>query len=578
MNIVLASLNAKFIHSSLALRYIKAYCKNYEEHIKILEMTINHEEDQVIQEIFHAKPDVLAFSCYIWNMVQIKKLIPTLRKILPNTKIILGGPEVSYKSEKLFDTLAIDAVMEGEGEETWAQYLDYMIEGKGKLETIDGLVYKKNEQVFRNKARKPLEMAKLPFVYHNMIGLEHKILYYEASRGCPFNCQYCLSSIDKGVRLMPIERVKTELQYFLDTKVPQVKFVDRTFNTNKQFARDIWQYIIDHDNGETNFHFEIAAELLDDDSINLLKAAREGLIQFEIGVQSTNMEVLQVIRRPMPFEKIAVVVNKVKALKTIHQHLDLIAGLPLEDYQSFKKSFNDVISLRPEQFQLGFLKLLRGSGLRDSAKEYGIVYKDEPPYEVLYTKHISYEELVQLHAIEEMVERYYNSGRFNSSMEYLYTFFPSVFDCYEALAHFWQEQGYDKIQHKKQAYYLKLLEFAEKIKDIKINLMKEIIRFDWYMHELIKDLPEELVTISQAVYKEEVYQKLKDTNFIEAVSKKAAILPTKQRVRKMHIEYFIYDIACAYQKNDYSHIKENQEARPILFDYTEKVSKRCYAL
>lgn len=573
MKVLLVSLNAKYIHSSLALRYIKFYCKDYEKNIQMLELTINHEEEQIIKELFEAQPDIIGFSCYIWNMAFIKTLIPTLRKILPHTQIVLGGPEVSYQSEDLFKELHIDAVMEGEGEKTWKAYLDYKIKGEGTLEAIEGLLYCLGKKIYRNPIRKPLQMAELPFVYEDMVGLEHKIIYYEAARGCPFNCQYCLSSIDKGVRFMPLERVKKELQYFLDKGIPQVKFVDRTFNANKNYALSLWEYIITNDNGKTNFHFEIAAELLDEDSLLVLKGARKGLIQFEIGVQSTNLEVLSAIKRKMPFEEIEKKVNQVKQLDAIAQHLDLIAGLPLEDYASFRHSFNDVMSLRPEQFQLGFLKLLKGSGLRENASEYGIIYRDEPPYEVLYTAHITFGELLKLHSIEEMVERYYNSERFKGSLEYLYTLFESPFDFYEALADFWKEKGYDKIPHKKQAYYIKLVEFAMEKKNVAEECIKELVKFDWFSHELIKDLPSELLTLNQEPYKTACYDTIKDDAFIQGLSLEASLLSPRQRLRRVHIEYFSYNIWQAYQDQNYTQMKRYTAPRPVLFDYTQVPTK-----
>ncbi|MEG0013847.1 MAG: B12-binding domain-containing radical SAM protein [Cellulosilyticaceae bacterium] len=570
MKVLFVSLNAKYVHSSLALRYIKDYCQEYKNNTKILELTINHDENQMIRQIYAEKPDVIGFSCYIWNMADIKKLIPTLKKILPQTEIILGGPEVSYHSTELMEELDIDMIMEGEGEEIWDEYLSYKTSGMPLLKDIDGIIYKDRltSQVVINKARKLIDLSKLPFVYDNLDGLEHRIIYYEASRGCPFNCQYCLSSIEKGVRFLPVDRVKQELQYFLDNRIMQVKFVDRTFNTKKKYAMEIWQYIIENDNNYTNFHFEIAAELLDDEMIEALKTARPGLIQFEIGVQSTNIEVLTTIKRRMPFEDIASITNKIKSLGNIHQHLDLIAGLPLEDYSSFRQSFNDVISLRPEQFQLGFLKLLKGSGLRKDASKYGIVYKEEAPYEVLYTDYLSYDEMIRLHNIEEMLERYYNSERFKTSLEYLYTLFDTPFDFYQALANYWEEKGYDKVSHKKASYYIYLVEFVSEFKNANLSLVKELVKFDWFTHEFIKEVPNSLVTLSQDIYKEKVYDVLKDDEYMQQVSKAASVLPIRQRVRKVHIEYFTYAIYQAIQIGNYNTINILDQPQPILFDYT----------
>ncbi len=447
MKCLLVSFNAKYIHSSLALRYIKEYCNDF--NIEILELTINHDENQIISSIYKHKPDVIGFSCYIWNITYIKSIIPTLRKLLPETKLVLGGPEVSYNSRELLDELPIDIIMEGEGELTWKEYLTFLTKQNTSLDSIQGLVYKDNTDIVVNPPRKPLDMSELPFVYQDITDLQHRIIYYEASRGCPFNCQYCLSSVGAGVRFMPLERVYRDLDYFLEKGVPQVKFVDRTFNANKKFASSIWKHIIQNDNGVTNFHFEIAAELITDEMLGMLGLARDGLIQFEIGVQSTNPKTLQAIKRNMPFEKIEKILLKIAELGTIHQHLDLIVGLPYENYESFKNSFNEVIWSRPEKLQLGFLKVLKGSGLYLNAEEYGIVYKDLPPYEVLYTNDISYDEVLLLHQIEEMLERYYNSNRFKSSIEYLFAYHDSEFELFEELAKYWALKGYDKVAHKK---------------------------------------------------------------------------------------------------------------------------------
>lgn len=560
MKVLLVSLNAKFIHSSLALRYIASYCEAFKDSMETLELTINHEENDMIKEIYSKKPDVIGFSCYIWNMEMIESIIPVLKQIMPGVKIVLGGPEVSYNGHDLFEQLPIDMIMENEGEPIWYDYMNHLVHGAMPLSEIQGILYRDEDGNIKETAKRaPMKMEDVPFVYDDLEGLEHKIMYYEGSRGCPFNCQYCLSSAEKGVRFLPLPRIKKELQYFLDHKVKQIKFVDRTFNANKKIAMAIWEYIIQHDNGYTNFHFEIAAELMDDEILELLKPARAGLIQFEIGVQSTNTEVLKIIKRPMPFEEIKEVVLKVKALGNVHQHLDLIAGLPLEDYASFRKSFNDVISLRPEQFQLGFLKLLKGSGLRENAKNYGIIYKSKPPYEVLYTKEMPFEEMLRLHQIEELLERYYNSERFQTSLEYLYTLFDTPFDFYEALSIYWQEKGYDKLQHKKMAYYVLLAEFARLQDGVNKELIKELIRFDWFKHEQVKEIPQELITIDQQVFKEMSNSLLRNDILMTEKLQVNSDVSARQRIRRMHIEWFKYNVLTGEEKQTV-----------IVFDYTQK--------
>lgn len=568
LNVVLLALNAKFIHSSLALRYIKTYCNDYEDQITLFESSINNYDDEIIKALYKLSPDVLGISCYIWNMSMVTRLIPTIRKILPDTTIILGGPEVSYDGEGLFKTLDIDVVMEGEGEVTWKEYLDYRIKGIGRLSEIDGIIYKEGGEVKRNKKRQPLDLKELPFVYDSLSELEHKIIYYEASRGCPFSCQYCLSSAEHGVRFVPLETVKAHMSYFCDQRVKQVKFVDRTFNTKRDYAIAIWRHLIEHDNGYTNFHFEIAAELITEDMLDLLKDARPGLIQFEIGVQSTNMKVLETIQRKMPFEDIAKVSRKIKEIGNIHQHLDLIAGLPYEDYASFKKSFNDVISLRPEQFQLGFLKLLKGSGLRERAVQYGLIYCDEPPYEILYTDVLSFREMLRLHSIEELLERYYNSERFKNSLEYLFTRFETPFDFFEALSFFWEEKGYDQIQHNKLSYYNKLIEFGEFIEAIEADVLREYIRLDYLLHEPLHEMPALFETYDRTLYKELNNDFLRDDEKVGQVAPHLLKLAPRQRYRITLIERFNYNVWQNHELNDYSTHQKGQTSSCILFDYS----------
>lgn len=568
MRVLLLALNAKFIHTSLALRYIKSYCQEYENQMHILETSINNNENEIIKAIYKEQPDVIGISCYIWNMSYIKLLIPTLKKILPNVTIILGGPEVSYEGESLLQIPEIDIIMEGEGEETWKEYLDYRIHGKGELSDINGLVYRNEEGIIhRNAARQPLDLNKLPFVYDTLDGLSHKILYYEASRGCPFNCQYCLSSIEQGVRFVPIEKVKKHMAYFLDKKVKQVKFVDRTFNARRQYAMAIWQYIIENDNGYTNFHFEIAAELIHDEMFELLAHARPGLIQFEIGVQSTNPNVLKIIKRPMPFEDIKKVVERIDALGNIHQHLDLIAGLPEEDYASFRNSFNDVMSLRPEQFQLGFLKLLKGSGLREKADQYGLIYKSEPPYEILYTSYISYEEILRLHGIDDLVDRYYNNGRFKYALEYLFKCYEYPFDFFEAFSIFWEEKGYDLIEHNKMANYYHLIEFS--IDNPKVNgeILKEMIRFDYLLHEPLKEIPELFETTRREALKEDFNALLKDDEWVNQYVPTMKELAPRQRYRLSFLDAYHYPVWKMFSNPD-EILTRCEIPKKVLFDYS----------
>ena len=560
-------MNAKYIHSSLALRSIQRYCREYDAHITKLELTINHYENEILRSIYDEKPDVLAFSCYIWNMEMIEKLIPTLSKILPNCKIILGGPEVSFNSEELFiKNPDLDLVIEGEGEQTWYELMTHYVDGERALEDIKGIVYQDEDgQVQRNPSREPMDLNKIPFVYDEVADLNNKIIYYEATRGCPFSCQYCLSSTDRGVRFLDLERVFSDLQFFIDGKVKQIKFVDRTFNCNPEYAMAIWDYLKKNDNGITNFHFEIAADLLSDEILDFLQDTRPTLFQFEIGVQSTNPEVLTIIQRTMDFEEVGRIVRRIKSYENIHQHLDLIAGLPKEDMVSFAKSFNDVMALRPEQLQLGFLKVLKGSGMHRDARKYGLTYKDVAPYEILYTSHLSYDEMLRLQAIEEMVERYYNSGRFVYSLEYLFTLFDTPFQAVDALAEFWEDCGYHKVKHSKHAHYDILLQFAMEKTKAHVPLMQELARFDLFLHEQLKAIPKKLITVDQEQYKAHVREFFNTTSNIQTHLPQLESYTNKQVSRMAHIEVFEFDVIACAKTLDFKNVVE--KTTPVLFNY-----------
>ena len=570
MKILMVAANAKYIHSSLALRCIQKYCEEYTSYMKNLELTINHNENDALRSIYDEQPDIVAFSCYIWNFEMIRKLIPTIKKILPNCKIILGGPEVSYNSEELFvQNPDIDMVVEGEGEQTWYDLMKHYIDQTKELGEIDGIVYRDDQgQVHRNPDRAPMDLNKVPFVYDDIGELDNRIIYYEASRGCPFSCQYCLSSIESGVRFLDLERVCKDLQIFLDHKVKQVKFVDRTFNANIKYALAIWEYLKKNDNGITNFHMEIAADLMTDEALACLKDARPTLFQFEIGVQSTNDEVLTIIQRTMRFEEVSRIVKEIKSYKNIHQHLDLIAGLPNEDMASFRRSFNDVMKVRPEQLQLGFLKVLKGSGMHRDAQKYGLTYKDDAPYEILHTSHLSYDDMLRLHAVEEMVDRYYNSGRFVYSLEYLFTLYDTPFDAVDDFAKFWEDCGYHKVKHSKNAHYDILLQFTEEKTTANLTLMKELARFDFFLHEKLKNLPKALLTIDQNNYKENLKEFYNGVGNIESYLPELANFTNIQVSRMAHIEVFSLDIISCVKDLDFKNPKE--KITPVLFNYHAK--------
>lgn len=567
MNVLLVGINAKFIHSNLAIRYLKKYCSNYEDNIEIVEYTINNHYDFILQEIYKKKPDVLSISCYIWNIEIVKTLVNDYKKVSPNTTIILGGPEVSYDTIDIMDEFKdIDVVIVGEGEETFNELMKYYVDKEGSLDSIKGITYRKGEKIFENEHRVPLNLDDIPFVYDNGFDeFKNKIIYYESSRGCPFNCQYCLSSIEKGVRLRSLSLVLDELQYFLDANVVQVKFVDRTFNCNKKHALGIWKYLHEHDNGFTNFHFEISGDLLDDETIEFLSKVRPGLFQLEVGVQSTNKMTIDYIKRKTNFNKLTNVVKKINNGKNIHQHLDLIAGLPGEDFESFGRSFNDVYKLEPHQLQLGFLKILKGSGLKKDANKYEIVYKEKSPYEVLRTKELSYDDVLKLKMVEEMVEIYYNSGNFYFGIKYIERYISNPFSLYEKLANYWLRNKYHEINHNKVKLYTILLEFFYDEIDKNDNNIKEILRFDMYLQEKVKKYPYWLERKDD--YREEIIEFYKDEDNIHRFLGNYVKYTSKQISRMTHLEIFPIDII--KWANDFTQPIENR-ITAILFDYQNR--------
>lgn len=494
LKILLAACNAKYIHSNLAVYNLKSCSGEYSPNVVIKEYTINQIQDDILKDIYLEQPDVICFSCYIWNISFVKELVPDLKKILPHVDFWAGGPEVSYDAVKfLKKNPAFFGVMVGEGEETFHELAGYYIERKPEnLKEIRGVAFHdetKVPDIVHTGWRELMDLSKVPFAYSNLTEFKNRIIYYESSRGCPFSCSYCLSSIDKKLRFRDIELVKKELQFFIDNKVPQVKFVDRTFNCKHDHAMAIWRYITEHDNGITNFHFEISADLLREEELALMKTMRPGLIQLEIGVQSTNPQTIKAIRRTMDFEKLKGIVEQIHSFGNIHQHLDLIAGLPYEGYESFHKSFCDVYALRPEQFQLGFLKVLKGSHMMEMTGEYQILYKDREPYEVLSTAWLTYGEILGLKMVESMVEVYYNSGQFKHTLVFLEQYFEDPFRMYEALGRFYEKKGYSEISHSRMRRYEILMEFAGEQKEIPLEVLSDVMLLDLYLRENLKSRP-----------------------------------------------------------------------------------------
>lgn len=485
--VLLVGINAKYIHTTLSIRSLKANAGKHREQVEIAEYTINHRREEIFQSICEKKPEAIGFSCYLWNIEYVMSLVCDLKKILPDTLLFLGGPEVSYHPEEVLrNHPGVDFVMVGEGEQTFREFMD-----KKKLSEIDGLVYREGKEIHRTAPRQAMNLDELAFPYDNLEGLENRILYYESMRGCPFSCSYCLSSIEKTVRIKSPEKTEGELDFFLERKVPQVKFVDRTFNCNHEYAYRIWKYIGEHDNGVTNFHFEIGGDLLREEDFLLFDTFRPGLVQFEIGVQSTNPDTIRAIRRTMDLGELRKNIARVRRNRNIHQHLDLIAGLPYENFESFRRSFNDVYAMKPDQLQLGFLKVLDGSHMSEVQKQYDVLASSLPPYEVFSTKWLSYEEVLQLKQVEEMVEVYYNSFQFAASMAYLVRWFESPFALYQALARYYREQELTGRKHSRIERYEILWQFGiQTIPEKDYEIWREILTYDLFRRDYVKNPPD----------------------------------------------------------------------------------------
>lgn len=495
MKILLAAVNAKYIHSNLAVYSLRAYASKYSENIEIAEFTINQTIDEILADIYRKHPDVLCLSCYLWNISCIEQLITEIKKIMPGIKIWLGGPEVSYDPNHMLGEFPqITGIMRGEGEATFLELMEYYHSDRKDMDSIRGITYRKKDgSVQHNPDRPVIDLSSVPFVYAHIENFKNRIIYYESSRGCPFSCSYCLSSVDKCLRFRNLELVKQELQFFISHNVPQVKFVDRTFNCRHDHAMEIWTYIRDHDNGTINFHFEAAADLLREDEIALIRTMRPGLIQLEIGVQSANPQTIKAIRRTMDLQKVNSVTAKIREAGNVHQHLDLIAGLPYEDYESFGKSFDRVYRMKPEQLQLGFLKVLKGSRMYEQSEEFGILYQSRPPYEVLRTRWLTYDDVIRLKQIEEMVEVYYNSGQFLHTMTRLEREFAGPFAMYEQLAAYYDRNGLFRVSHSRIARYELLSRFTEEVTEGSRKRQKEYLEwltFDMYLRDNVRNRPD----------------------------------------------------------------------------------------
>ena len=521
-----------------------------------MEFTINQRLEFIADELYRQQPDVILFSCYIWNVDMLKTLCPLLKKILPTCIIGFGGPEVSYESEVFLQANpSVDLIMRGEGELVFSELLNHLDFGiPASLHEIKSMTFRNGDNIVSTVQQEPLDLSLLPFPYaEDFHDVENQIIYYESSRGCPYSCGYCLSSIEKGVRFVPLENVYVALQKFLDHKVRQVKFIDRTFNCKKSHAMGIWRYLAEHDNGVTNFHFEITADLLDQETIDFLHTVRKGLFQFEIGVQSTNPKTIEAINRNVNFDKLSEIVRKIKDGGNIHQHLDLIAGLPYEDYDSFGRSFNDVYALRPEQLQLGFLKVLKGSMIYNRQQEFNIVYQDTAPYEVLTTHMLPYEDTLRLKAIEEMVETYYNSGKFLNTLAYLVPLYESPFAFFEQLSQYWIAENCHYQYQSKVGLCNILWQFIQKNRAVDCVKFQWLLKFDLALHEKPKKLPEWLTVSNEMQYRNQITAFYRSEALVEHYLPQYSQMDSKVIARQTHLEVFGQETLVA-----------------VLFDYEQK--------
>ncbi|CAH2212403.1 B12-binding domain-containing radical SAM protein [Tepidibacter aestuarii] len=568
MKILLTTLNSKFIHTNLAIRYLNSFCKDLAD-ITVAEYTINNSVDYILKEIYKQKSDIVVFSTYIWNVDDTIKICKNLKKVSPHIKILLGGPEVSYDFEEFMKKYdCIDYIIYGEGELTFREFIEYSL-GKKDIDNIDGLVYRKKDSIIVNEPRQLIhDLNIIPSPYENIDKKEYenRIVYYETSRGCPFNCQYCLSSTIKGLRFFDIDRVKMELKNLINANVKQVKFVDRTFNAKKEYALDIMKFIMENDNGFTNFHFEVTAHLIDDDMLEFLSKCSPGLFQFEIGVQSTNKKTLEEVGRTQNFESLSYVVNKISSFKNIHQHLDLIAGLPYENYESFRNSFNTVFNLDIEQLQLGFLKMLKGSGIRKNSEKHDYIFKDYTPYEVLGNKYMSYDEMLKIKDIEEVLEIYYNSNNFKLSMNYIIKKYYSedAFKLFEDLSSYWEDNGYFKISQGKNQLYKILIDFYTDVIKVDVDIFKDVLKYDYISLGKVSSLPSMFDKMEVDDFKNRCHIFLKSEENVRKYTPKFENTPAKNIIKYVRFEPFNYDVS---KLKENIHEKLDKDLNTILFVY-----------
>ncbi len=566
--ILLTAINAKYIHSNLAVYSLRANAGKYVEKITLLEYTINHQREEILQGIYQKKPDVVGFSCYIWNIEYVLDVAENLKKVLPEVRIVLGGPEVSYDAKERLERCSyVDAIIVGEGEVTFREFVEMVSDNEdwSSLVNVPGLCLRVDGVPELTEARMPMDMDQLVFPYGDLQDMENRIIYYETMRGCPFSCSYCLSSVDKRVRMRCLEKVFGELAFFIENKVKQVKFVDRTFNCNHEHAYAIWKFLQEHDNGITNFHFEIAGDLLREEDFRLFEKFRPGLVQFEIGVQSTNPKTLEAIRRKMDLSVLEARTERVRKMGNIHQHLDLIAGLPHEDIASFRNSFNDVYAMKPDQLQLGFLKVLTGSYMSEMTGAYDIQYGSRPPYEVLTTKWLTFEDVLRLKGVEEMVEVHYNSFQFVATVALLEQYHKNAFALYESLADYYEEKGHFERKHSRVSRYEILWEYVnERVPEI-AEAARETLTYDLYSRDYVKN-PPAFVRQREKEYLSQVRR------FLDGEVENPKMLQgyegfvTKQLFNMVYVDSFTLDFDALFVQRKVRY----QSPYSLLFDYKRR--------
>ncbi|WLR43118.1 B12-binding domain-containing radical SAM protein [Bacillus carboniphilus] len=484
MHTVLTSLNAKYIHTNLAIRYLKAYASE-EFNVSITEYTIKDPIMNIVTDLYKRQPEVIGFSCYIWNIKESIEVIKMLKKIDPQLVIIVGGPEVTYDTKHWMETVPeIDFISIGEGEATFKQFLQ-AINDKSSIEEVSGLAYRDDGKIIMNPQRNKIDLKTLPSPFNFKEDLPHlskRVTYIETSRGCPFSCQFCLSSIEVGVRYFDREKIKEDIRHLMRNGAKTIKFVDRTFNISRSYALEMFQFLIDEHIPGTVFQFEITADIMRPEVIQFLNEnAPEGLFRFEIGVQSTNDETNELVKRKQNFNKLTRTVSMVKEGGKIDQHLDLIAGLPEEDYHSFRQTFNDVFALRPEELQLGFLKMLRGTGLRLSADKHQYIFMDTPPYEILGNNVLSFDDIIKIKQVEDVLEKYWNDHRMDETIEFIVCeLFDTPFDFFQQFGSYWEVHDWSRIGHQLEDLFYRLYEFIKASSSKQsAQLTKDLLTYDY---------------------------------------------------------------------------------------------------